>query len=211
MTTYTIATNPDFNSIEITFPGKPSDAIREALKALRFRWHGVKKVWYGYTTEEAARQAIETAEGCKPTEAKKAPAKAAPNAEKVNKYGVKVGDIFSASWGWEQTNVDFFQVIALVGESSVRVREVWPEMVEESAVSCMSSDRVYKLTNELLPPAPRSTFIKDQENGDVKRITPGYYTDPEEANKHCCFKLANYATAFKCNGETVKTYESWYA
>lgn len=207
MTAYTITSNPDFNSLEITFPGKPSDAIRDALKALRFRWHGVKKVWYGYTTEEAARQAIETAEGCKPTETKKPTVKA----EKVNKYGVKVGDIFSASWGYEQTNVDFFQVIALAGESSVRVREVHPPMVEETAVSGMSADRVYKLTSEILPPAPSSVFIKDQEKGDLKRIQPGYYKDPEEAKKYCSFSLSSYATAFKCNGETEKTYESWYA
>lgn len=204
MTAYTIATNPDFNSIEITFPGKPSDAIREALKALRFRWHGVKKVWYGYTTEEAARQAIETAEGCKPTEAKKAPAKATPKAEKVNKYGVKVGDIFEADWGWEQTNVNFFQVVALVGETSVRVREVYLDMIEESAVSPMASDRTYKLTSELLPPASRASFIKDQDNGDVKRIK-------QCAGGSICFNVSSYATAFKCNGETVKTYESWYA
>lgn len=207
MTAYTITANQEFNSIEISFPGKPSDAIREALKALRFRWHSVKKVWYGYTTEEAAKQAIETAEGCKPTEAKKA----APKAEKVNKYGVKVGDIFSASWGYDQTNVDFFQVVALVGESSVRVREVRPPMIEDSAVSGMSADRTYKITSELLPPVRSSVFIKDQENGDVKRVTPGYYTDPEEANNNCSFKLASYATAFKCNSEICKVYESWYA
>lgn len=52
--TYTITPNPEFNSIEILFDGKPSEEIRAALKALRFRWHSVKKVWYGYTTEEAA-------------------------------------------------------------------------------------------------------------------------------------------------------------
>ena len=207
MQKYTIMKNSDFNSLEISFDGKPSDTIREALKSLRFRWHGAKKVWYGYSTEEAARQAIENAEGYKPTEAKKPAAKA----EKANKYGVKVGDLFSASWGYEQTNVDFFQVVALVGESSVRVREVNLPMIDESAVSGMSADRVYKLTSEILPPVRSSVFIKDQENGDIKRIAPGYYANPEEANKHCSFKLSSFATAFKCNGETVKTYESWYA
>lgn len=207
MTDYTITSNPEFNSLEITFPGKPSDAIRDVLKALRFRWHGAKKVWYGYTTEEAARQAIETAEGCKPTEANKPAAKS----EKVNKYGVKVGDIFSASWGYEQTNVDFFQVVALVGESSVRVREVRPAMIDDVAISGMSADRTYKITSELLPPVRSSVFIKDQENGDIKRIKPGYDKDPELAKANCSFNLSSYASAFKCNSETVKVYESWYA
>lgn len=60
-TTYTITNNAQFNSIEISFNGKPSAEVREALKALRFRWHGQKKVWYGYTSEEKAREAIEGA------------------------------------------------------------------------------------------------------------------------------------------------------
>ena len=202
--TYTITTNPNFNSIEITFDGKPNEAIRNALKELRFRWHNVKKVWYGYTEEATARKAIDNAENGKPT------TEAKPK-EKVNKYGVKVGDLFSASWGYEQTNVDFFQVIALVGESSVRVREVYPPMIDEEAISGMSADRTYKLTNELLPPASHSVFIKDQENGDLKRIKPGYYNDTEKAKEHCQFYLDSFANAYKCNGDTIKLYESWYA
>jgi hypothetical protein len=89
---YTITANPTFNSLEIAFEGKPSEEIRQALKDLRFRWHGVKKVWYGYTDEATARAAIDG----KPEE--KAPAKKAAASATVNKFGVKVGDIFSASW-----------------------------------------------------------------------------------------------------------------
>lgn len=206
MTAYTINTNTEFNSTEITFEGKPSEAIREALKALRFRWHNVKRVWYGYKDAETVEAALAGAEGKKATETKAEPKKA----EKANKYGVKVGDIFESSWGYEQTNVDFFQVIALVGETSVRVRQVCPELIKEDAICGMSADRTYKLTNELLPPSRSSLFIEDQENGDLKRLKPGYCKDPEEANKNCHFKLREFAEAYKCNGETVKVYESWY-
>ena len=38
--TYTINTNAEFNSLEIFFDGKPNEAIRNALKELKFRWHG---------------------------------------------------------------------------------------------------------------------------------------------------------------------------
>lgn len=204
--TYTINTNPEFNSIEITFDGKPGEAIRNALKELRFRWHNLKKVWYGYTDEETARKAIETAEN--PTETKAL--KTATKTEKVNKYGVKVGDLFEASWGYEQTNVDFFQVIALVGETSVRVREVCPPMIDEKPTCSMAADRTYKLTNELLPPSGYSVFIKDQENGDLKRIKPGYNKNTEDAKENCYFYLNSFASAYKCHGESVKCYESWY-
>ena len=207
MTNYTINTNPEFNSLEIIFNSKPSEEIRNALKDLRFRWHGVKKCWYGYKDLETVKKALESATGEKPT----ATTTKAKKTEKINKYGVKVGDIFYASWGYEQTNVDFFQVIALVGETSVRVREVCPTMIDETPTCSMAADRTYKLTNELLPSVKHSTFIKDQENGDLKRIKLGYYKDPEEAKNNCHFNLTSFASAYKCNGDSVKLYESWYA
>lgn len=60
--TYEITNNTQFNSIEIKFDCKPSEAVRDALKALKFRWHRVKKVWYGYTDQETVTAAIEEAE-----------------------------------------------------------------------------------------------------------------------------------------------------
>ncbi len=112
--------------------------------------------------------------------------------------------------GYEQTNNDFFQVIALVGKKSVRVREVNPPIVRRDPVSGMAEDRVYKITGEILPPSPHSVFIKDQEKGDLKRIKPGYFQDEEEAKNNCYFDISSYASAYKCNGEIKKVYESWY-
>lgn len=195
--TYTIARNPQFNSIEIAFDGKPAQEIRDALKSLRFRWHSVKKCWYGYAEETAVRELLDG----KPAEDLE-PAK---KAEAVNKYGVKVGDIFRATWGYEQTNNDFFQVIALVGKCSVRVREVYPRIIESRATGPMAEDRVLELPKELLPAAPNSVFIKDQERGDLKRL------DAYDENSAPSFKLESYARAYLCTGDTVKVYESWYA
>lgn len=201
--TYTITENPEYKSIEVIFDGKPAEAVREALKALRFRWHGQKKCWYGYKTEAEVKAAIdgaEAGESCTKTVKKfKAPV--------VNKFGVKVGDLFSASWGYDQTNNDFFQVIALVGESSVRVREVNPPMIESRAVSWASEDRVFKNTKELLPAAPFSVFIKDQEKGDLKRLKS--YAADGKSNPQ--FYLSSFADAHYCGGDTIKVYESWYA
>ena len=203
MTTLTL--NQELNGIEISFDCKPVAAVLDTLKKHGFRWHRQKKVWYAKQTPERLTLAQEIADG-KEISVKKAEKKA----EKKNAFGVKVGDIFSASWGYEQTNNDFFQVIALVGEKSVRVREVNPPIVSRDPVSGMSEDRVYKLTGELLPPAPYSVFIKDQENGDLKRLKPGYYQDEQKAKENCFFAISSYADASKCNNEYEKVYESWY-
>ena len=200
---FTITANAAYNSIEISFDSKPSEAVREALKALRFRWHSVKRVWYGYADEATAREAIEAAAGNAAQKATEAPQKA----EAVNKYGVKVGDLFRSSWGYEQTNNDFFQVVELVGTSSVRVREVYPEIVSTKAVSSMSEDRTVKITREMLPAAPSSVFIKDQERGDLKRLKS--YAADGVSNPQ--FNLSSFADAYYCTpGTDLTIYESWY-
>lgn len=76
---YRINRNEAFNSLEITFDSQPSEAVRNALKALRFRWHSVRRIWYGYASEDAARAAIDGAEG-KATAAVKAETKPAQKA-----------------------------------------------------------------------------------------------------------------------------------
>ena len=205
-TDYTITTNTQYNSIEISFQGKPSEEIREALKALRFRWHGQKKVWYGYSTEEAARAAIEGKTAPDQPKAKKTE-KAAKAAPKSNKFGVKVGDIFSASWGYDQTNNDFFQVVALCGDSSVRVREVDLPMIRSDATGPMSENRTFKVSRELLPASSHSVFIKDQEKGDIKRLK-SYHADGVSNPQ---FNLSSFANAYYCGSDTLTVYESWYA
>ncbi len=56
--TYEITTNTQYGSIEVTFDGKPCQAVRDALKLLHFRWHGIKKCWYGFAAESIVRNAI---------------------------------------------------------------------------------------------------------------------------------------------------------
>lgn len=79
---YAIRKNNRFNSIEITFSEKPGETIREALKGLKFRWNGKRGFWYGFTTEEEARAAIDG----KPAKAEKKPA--AKKAQKINLDGL---------------------------------------------------------------------------------------------------------------------------
>lgn len=208
MATYAI--NQEFNGIEITFAEKPARDVLDAIKAAGYRWHNAKKLWYAKNTEKRLEIARKIADGETVAADTEKPRKAANSKPqtKENRFGVKVGDFFSASWGYDQTNNDYFQVVALVGETSVRVREVYPEIIDETAYSHgMAADRVYKLDrSKILPPAPRSVFIEDQERGDLKRLK-SYRQD----GTHPQFKLASFCDAHYCYGETEKAYESWYA
>lgn len=55
---YEIRENATFGSREIYFEGKPSEAVRNALKSLKMRWNPTKKCWYGFASEHEMVSAI---------------------------------------------------------------------------------------------------------------------------------------------------------
>ena len=123
--------------------------------------------------------------------------------EKKNKFGVKVGDIFETSWGYDDTNTNFFQVVKLCGEESVRVREVHLPVLEERR-TWGSCTRTCKVVTDILAPADWSLFIKDQKNGDLKRLKN--FRRGEVLPQ---FKVSSYADAWLVRGDTVGSYDSW--
>ena len=78
MTNYTITNNDYFKSVEISFTEKPSEQIRNILKALRFRWHYTKKVWYGYANKQVLIDRLNTVMPVKVEPVKVDPVKAEP-------------------------------------------------------------------------------------------------------------------------------------
>jgi hypothetical protein len=47
---------------------------------------------------------------------------------------VSVGDVFVSSWGYEQTNVTFYQVLSVHGKKTVTVREIRNIPIQWSAL-----------------------------------------------------------------------------
>lgn len=64
--TYTITTNPEFNSVEVIFDGKPCEEIRNALKALKFRWHSVKNAGMATPLKKPPAQLLKVKQSPKP-------------------------------------------------------------------------------------------------------------------------------------------------
>ena len=48
---------------------------------------------------------------------------------------LKVGDVLVSSWGYEQTNIDFYEVVRLAGQYSVFIREIGSEAKYEHSMS----------------------------------------------------------------------------
>jgi hypothetical protein len=93
-----------------------------------------------------------------------------------------IGDIFYSSWGYDQTNVSFYQVVEKRGKTTAILREVAQEMAE--AVSGMSGRVV----------AVKDKFLNNETHR--KRFTNGR------------FKMSSCERAYPWDGEAC--YVSWY-
>lgn len=67
--------------------------------------------------------------------ARKAAGLAERKAKLAKPHGLKVGDVLYGSWGYDQTNVEFWEVTKLVGKRMVEIRELCCESVETGFMS----------------------------------------------------------------------------
>lgn len=51
--------------------------------------------------------------------------------ERKAPHTLKLGAILSSSWGYDQTNVDFYEVVAVVGNNSVKIQKIGQALAEE--------------------------------------------------------------------------------
>lgn len=64
---------------------------------------------------------------------------------------IEIGSIFCSSWGYEQTNVDYFQVVGKKGKATILVQEIASKIVSEN----------YNFSGEVVP--VKDAFLKDSE------------------------------------------------
>lgn len=86
---FTIVYNPTFGSTDISFTEKPSAEVIQALKKMRFKWHKMKRLWYGYKDPDTVRSAVLSAgkqEDIKPAEVKPAEKKPLSIPDKYKTY-----------------------------------------------------------------------------------------------------------------------------
>ena len=85
--------------------------------AIAFPIKGKNSIWYyGFRSKESMQEKIDgliESRINQKAEVKKR------RAERYQPHNVKVGDIFYTSWGYDQTNVDWFQVDKLIGKNKV--------------------------------------------------------------------------------------------
>lgn len=80
-------------------------------------------------------------------------------------HTIKLGDIFYTSWGYDQTNIDFYQTTKIISDRTIEVRQIGSKIVDSSDIS----------SNQVV--AVKDSFLTPRGDGDktglpmVKRVS----------------------------------------
>jgi hypothetical protein len=107
---------------------------------------------------------------------------------------IKVGDIFNMSWGYDQTNVNWFQVTRL-SKAGIFVREIASRSVP--GTDGFMSDKVVPVKDCFLD---RSQWCGEGNPETFRKVKPGRYTG---------FNFEGRYFAHLSDGSA--SYRSWYA
>jgi hypothetical protein len=139
------------------------------------RWPGragrvLVKVWFGKALKPAAYYSMTPEKADKQVEDWFASAAAQKQARKPAARALQVGHILVSSWGYDQTNIDWYRVERLVGETMV-------ELVKLGAVQTRQDGGNW-LTGQCVPdidgPAKGEPF-RVRANGDHVRLSSYSY------------------------------------
>ena len=91
--------------------------------------------------------------------------------------GMKVGDFLYSSWGYDQTNIDFYKVVGLVGKTMVEIMPVCSKL-DSSNPPCdmvVPSDEPREYDVVLgMNRGDKNVFRKKAKDGSVT-LRSGYY------------------------------------
>lgn len=140
------------------------DSLRDRVVA-RFKTADVQDDLKRLLDQSSGMSGAELAEALRglAQKAERAPAPAAAPAAVTKKHPLNVGDLLECSWGYDQTNLDYYVVTKLLGVAMVEIREVATKIVGDS----MTSNKVMPDPSRVVGAPLRK---KVQPNGAV-RIT----------------------------------------
>jgi hypothetical protein len=145
---------------------------RGGICAIAFAGKQNKPLWYNSFRSESQRdhKIEETIRGRKQTLDFK---EKRQQERREFKHEFNVGDILYASWGYDQTNIDYYQVITILGPSMVAIREIGKDIDHSNG----HTDYVVPVPNHFTGPLLR------------KKVSPGHYV-----------RLNSFSSASKWDG-----------
>ena len=180
-----ITVDPDCNAVVATYQSGPKPgAIAYSGKRTKPDFH-----YTFYSTQGRDEHIAKYLDGLSRTLAAKAKEKAQ---KKAYRHGFKVGDLLHYSWGYDQTNCEYYQVTR-VSAASVWIRPIGSESVPGSA----------GFMSESVKPVP-DAFLEDEPE---LRKRPQFYDHNGQIHEYLAM---DHGAADKCAADE-KHYSSWYA
>jgi hypothetical protein len=126
--------------------------------------------------------------------------KAELRAQMTNPY--QVGDIFTESWGYDQTNVDAYQVVAVTART-VSLREIAVESVQNTG---WASDKVVPVPDKFLVGHPKN-------NGVIRKTLQPYTEGIGGVSVPSCYvpSVSGHGWMTLWAGGDRAMHRSWYA
>jgi len=181
----TITEHPEQHAVIATYQSgtKPS-AIAYSSKRTRPDFH-----YTFYSTQGRDKHITDYLDGLARTLLAKAKEKAQ---KKSYRHSFQVGDLLHYSWGYDQTNCEYYQVTR-VSNASVWIRRISSESVPGSA----------GFMSESVRPVP-DAFLKNEPE---LRKRPQFYEHNGQVHEYLAM---DHGAADKCAADE-KHYSSWYA
>lgn len=109
-------------------------------------------------------------------------------------HGVKIGDIFASSWGYEQTNVSFYQVVELKGKSTAVLRRI-------------AGNRHYDG-----PMSGKTTPVKDAflENREIETKRIQISGKKPDGTVSTYFRMESYEYAYPYRSDEGMRFSEWH-
>ena len=114
---------PDLPALEVyTYERMYRDGVTPILCGIAFYGKGQKPIWnFSFRNEgDRQRRIDETVKQYKSWEERK---QKRQQERKEYKHDLKVGDILVSSWGYDQTNISWYQVVE-ISEKTVKIQEI---------------------------------------------------------------------------------------
>lgn len=113
-----------------------------------FQGKATKPLWYHSFRDEASRKRL-VDETTKSRQQSLDSKKQRMDDRRNFEHGLKVGDIFYSSWGYDQTNVDFYEVVGISGKQ-VAIRQIHEKVVRSDT----SADYVVPMPGKFVSGEP---------------------------------------------------------
>jgi hypothetical protein len=112
------------------------------------------------------------------------------------RHDVKPGDIFRASWGYDQTNIDYYQVVALIGQHMAEVREIQQQSEETAYMQgkCVPAPGVWATEADY---SPAGEAHKAEHGTYPRKDTASRRVKIQGVGNEPCFRVASYCFAYR--------------